>query len=166
MALTKQWGFTEGTSMSLSVSTSPVKPVSEFALVEDEPTQCSMVNKTSSVDLGEKLTYGCRTIPTVSSGLDNIHPGTVSTGVQYQVKLDEQLSVRSDTDPNYRTDLPIVATLTIRHPKDGNIGNAEIGKVVNRLVSACKQGTASNLTWRFEDLMKSALRPTVDLSNS
>lgn len=163
MSFTKTWGFAEGSEVDLNIATSPVKPVSEFALVEDEPTQCSLMNKTSSVDLGERLTYGCRTIPTVSSGLDNMHPGRVQTGVQYQIKLDEQLSVQSDADPNYRVDLPIVATLTIRHTKDGNIGNNEIGTVVERLVSACMQKSGSTMTWRFEDLMKSALRPTVDM---
>lgn len=164
MSLVKKWGFTEGTKVDLNVEVSPIKPVKEFALVEDEPQQCTMINKASAVDLGEKLTYGCRTIPTVSSGLDNMHPGAVASGVQYQVKLDEQLSIQSDTDPNFRTDIPIVATLTIRHTKDGSIGNDEVGLVVERLISACKQtDSAGKQEWRFEDLMKSALRPTVDL---
>lgn len=163
MAFTKQWGFEEGSTVELPITTAPIKPVSEFALIEDEPTQCSMTNKSSAVDLGEKLTYGCRSIPTVSSGLENMNPGKVSSGVQYQIKLDEQLSIRNDVDPSFRVDLPIVATLTIRHTKDGNIGNDEVGTVVSRLISACMQKSGSNNVWRFEDLMKSALKPTVDM---
>lgn len=166
MATKKVWGYGDDTSLGRTpLDLKQVDPVSHFALVEDEPDSCSLINNNSDVDLGEKLTYNCRTIPNVASGLDNMNPPKVRTGVQYQVKLDEQLSVRDTENPSFREDLPITAYITIRHPKNGNIKPADVDKVFARLVASCLKGTDSsgNVSTRFGDLMKSALRPTMGL---
>lgn len=162
MAFTKTWGFTSNPNSKFSLTLPKVEPVSSFALVEDEPTSCSLINNESQVDLGEKLTYNCMTINNVASGLDNMHPSSVKTGVQYQIKLDEQLSVTDSTNPTFREDLPVTAYITIRHPKNGNITASDVDTIVKRLLAACYKQTGESIETRFSDLMKSALRPTVD----
>lgn len=162
MSVQKSFGFGTSTSSTQKVTLPIMKPNSGFALIEDEPETCSLINNDSQVDLGEKLTYNCRKIATVASGLDNMHPAQVQTGVQYQIKLDEQLSVTDSASPTFREDLPITAYITIRHPKNGNITASDVDAVFTRLISACYKMDNGTLTSRFADLMKSALRPTID----
>lgn len=162
MSVQKSFGFGTSTASTQKVTLPIMKPTSGFALVEDEPETCSLINNDSQVDLGEKLTYNCRKIATVASGLDNMHPAQVQTGVQYQIKLDEQLSITDTASPTFREDLPITAYITIRHPKNGNITAQDVDKVFARLISACYKMVDGTLTSRFADLMKSALRPTTD----
>ena len=162
MSVQKTFGFGTSTNSSKTVTLPVFKPSTGFALVEDEPETCSLINNDSKVDLGEKLTYNCRKIATVASGLDNMHPAQVQTGVQYQIKLDEQLSVTDSSSPTFREDLPITAYITIRHPKNGNITAEDVDAVFARLISACYKTVDGTVTSRFADLMKSALRPTTD----
>lgn len=56
-------------------------------------------------------------------------------------------------------DEPVVAYLTIRHQKSGNVTPAIIADVVSRVIGACMR---TNGTWRFDDLMRSALSPIND----
>lgn len=165
MAITKTWGYSEDVKKtSAQKYLSKIAPATAFGLLNDSADSCCLINDLSSVDLGEKLTYSCRSIPTVASGLSNSYPGRVQDGVQYQIKLDEQLSLQSSDDPTYREDIPITAYLTIRHPRNGNITNGDIETIVLRVLSACYKGTGTEITPRFGDLMKSALKPTTDLS--
>lgn len=162
MSVQKSFGFGTSSNSAKTVTLPIFKPATGFALVEDEPDTCSLINNDSQVDLGEKLTYNCRKIATVASGLDNMHPAQVQTGVQYQIKLDEQLSITDSGSPTFREDLPITAYVTIRHPKNGNITSSDIDAVFARLISACYKTVDGTLKSRFADLMKSALRPTTD----
>lgn len=162
MSVQKTFGFGNSVSSAQKLTLPILNADTGFALVEDEPETCSLINNASKVDLGEKLTYNCRKISTVASGLDNMHPAQVQTGVQYQIKLDEQLSITDSTSPTFREDLPITAYITIRHPKNGNITAQDVDTIFARLVSACYKTVDGTLQSRFGDLMKSALRPTAD----
>lgn len=162
MSVQKTFGFGESVSSTKTVTLPVLNAETGFALVEDEPETCSLINNDSKVDLGEKLTYNCRKIATVASGLDNMHPSQVQTGVQYQIKLDEQMSITDTASPTFREDLPITAYVTIRHPKNGNITQSDVDAIFARLISACYKTVNGNLQTRFGDLMKSALRPTTD----
>jgi hypothetical protein len=82
--------------------------------------------------------------------------------VQYVIKLDEQLALTDSGDASYMEVLPVTAYLTIRHPKNGNITASDIETVVKRLLGACYKESGGVVSTRFGDLMKSALRPTVD----
>jgi hypothetical protein len=159
MAITKSYGYGTDAASTTTVTASSVLPVTGFALVEDEPTSCSLINDSSALDVGEKLSYQCQTIGNVTSGLDNVYPPAVKTGVQYQVKLDEQIALTDSGNPSYKEVLPVVAYINIRHPKNGNISSSDIDTIFKRLVGACLK---SDGTTRFSDLMKSALRPTTD----
>lgn len=156
MSIVTNFGFTNN-----SESKSPVTPIdigvtTNYALIEDEPTSCVLTNKTAPIDIGELLSYKCTNIKNVSTAQDVLHPAKVTAGVQYVVKLEEIASVTSDTDPSFRTDLPIVAYLTIRHPKAGEITEDMVAQTVRRLIGACRKSDGS---WRFGDLMRSSLKP-------
>lgn len=167
--LQTNFGFerTKDEDMKTGVIAIPViNPLQNYALVEDEPNSCSLTNTATPLDLGEKLTYGCREIPEVACGLRNQHPTKTKGGVQYQVKLETLLSVTDSNDSTYREDLPIVAYLTIRHPRSGAIKTSDVNEVVARMLSAAWKGTTdangnNHNQSRFGDLMRSALRPTV-----
>lgn len=159
MAITTSFGFTNTTASTHTVAPTNLKMKTNYALIEDEPESCVMSNKTCPIDQGELVSYKCQTVKNVSTAQDVLYPAKVQTGIQYVVKVEDLLSVKSDTDPNFRTDLPIVAYLTIRHTKNGAITDDIIGSVVNRLLGACQKADG---TWRFNDLMRSSLKPEVD----
>lgn len=157
MALTSSFGFTNNAASTKPMTPTNLKVVDVYALKADEPTQVTLDNKTCPLDKGEVLNYMCTDLKRVSTAVDIQHPAEVTTGVQYVIKLDEVLTTTSDSDSEYRVDEPVVAYLTIRHQKSGNITNDLIGQVVTRLIGACRREDGS---WRFDDLMRSALKPT------
>lgn len=159
MAITTKFGFTNTTASSKTVVPVDVKMKSNYALTEDEPNSCVMSNKTCPIDQGELVSYKCQTVKNVSTAQDVLYPAKVQTGIQYVVKVEDLLSVTSDTDPNFRTDLPIVAYLTVRHTKNGAITDEVISQVIARLLGACRKADG---TWRFSDLMRSSLKPEID----
>lgn len=159
MAITTKFGFTNTTASSKTVAPIDVKMKSNYALIEDEPNSCVMSNKTCPIDQGELVSYKCQTVKNVSTAQDVLYPPKVQTGIQYVIKVEDLLSVTSDTDPNFRTDLPVVAYLTIRHTKNGAITDEIISQVVSRLLGACRKADG---TWRFGDLMRSSLKPEID----
>lgn len=155
MSISSKFSFTNATA-----STHPVTPVvmdpASYALVTDDPGSCVLSNNTAAIDQGETLSYQARKITNVSSVQTDLYPSKVQSGIQYQIKLDELLSTTSDTDPTFRVDQPIVAYLTIRHPLASEITSAHIETIFKRLVGACMKSDGS---YRFADLMRSALRP-------
>lgn len=133
--------------------------VSNYAVVKDEPDEVILENKTTPLDCEEIITYRGRKIPKVSTSLTVANPAPVKAGVQYQIQVEECLRTTDDTDPDLIIDEPIVAYLTIRHPKSGHITTNVIEKVLKRLLSAIYRDDASS---RLDDIMRLALRPTKD----
>lgn len=166
MATQKKFGVSQDSDLGKTpIAVKNVDPTKDYALMADEPDSCSLINTGSDVDLGEKLTYNCRTIPTVTSSLDNMYPSRVKTGVQYGVKMEEQLSVTDSENPSFREDFPIVCSITFRHPKNGCISKEAVDRVFARAISAClKTNSDGTVTTRFGDLMKGALKPTTGLT--
>lgn len=145
-----------------SESTVTLKPIAlglttNYALVTDEPSEVRLDNKTAPLDQGEIVSFKAREIPKVATSLKNYYPAPVTTGIQYVVEAEEMLSTTVEGDATYRVDEPITAYLTIRHPKSGNITQAHIVKVMQRLIGACLNDKGE---WRFEELMRSALKPS------
>jgi hypothetical protein len=159
MALTHTWGYGSDAASAVSVAASAVTPVSTFALVTDEPDNCELINNSSQLDVGEMVSYSATKVNNVASKLDNQYPAPVNSGVQYVVRLDEQLLLTSASEASFKEILPVTAYVTIRHPKSGEISSAEVDTIFKRLVGACLKSDGST---RFSDLMKSALRPTTD----
>lgn len=157
MALTSQFGYTNKTAASKTITPVDLKVLDNYGLVKDDSNEVVMTNKTCPIDQEEILSVMCTDLKKVTTAAEIRNPAPVTNGVQYTVKLDEVLTTTSDADAAYRVDEPVVAYLVIRHPKSGNITNALIGEVITRLCGACVREDG---TWRFDDLMRSVLKPT------
>lgn len=134
-----------------------LKLVTNYARIEDEPNVAVLSNITCPIDQGELITFRCNPVDHVSTAQKVRNPAKVQDGVQYVVKIED--IVRTTLDNGDIVDEPIVAYLTIRHPRSSNISSELISTTFNRLVGACFK---SDGTLRFGDLMRSALMPTKD----
>lgn len=157
--MSTSFAFTNTESTGKTLSIPKVGPITNYAKVEDEPTSCSLKNKTCPLDQGETLSYQCTPIAKVNSKLTSQNPAKVTSGVQYIVRLDELLRT-TDEAGNIVCDEPITAILQIRHPLSGNVTPDIVNTVFSRLVGACYDSTKS--AWRWKDLMLSALVPVED----
>jgi hypothetical protein len=130
-----------------------------YASIQEDSNTAVLNNKTAPIDAEEIVTYRSKNLPKVDTGLNIQYPSPVKTGIQYQIMIEDTLSTTDDSDPSWRVDEPVIAQLTIRHPKSGNINNDIVGQVVTRLVSAAMKADG---TWRFDDLMRGAEKPVID----
>lgn len=159
MALTSSFGFTNTTASTNLVTPIEDGLVTNYALKADEAETVVLDNKTCPLDQGELVTFRCQDLAKVSSSQTIQNPTKALNGVQYVIKLEDILRTTSTTDPTFKVDEPVVAYLTIRHQKSGNITSALVASIVTRLIGACRKADG---TWRFDDLMRSALKPTED----
>lgn len=159
MALVSKFGFTNETASANKITLTSLKLMDNYALTEDEPTQVRLSNVTAPIDEPEVATFGCINVADVSSSIKNLHPPKVKGGIQYQLKLEELLTTTSSEDAEFRVDEPIVAYLTIRHPRSSNISITIVEKVVNRLLSTLYKEDG---TTRLPELIRSALKPTAN----
>lgn len=158
-SMTSSFSFSNTSAMSgVTVAPTDLKPVSNYAKIEDEATVVTLSNKTAAIAQGELLTYGCQPIKSVATKQKSTNPGKVAEGVQYQVRLDELLRTES-SDGSIVYDEPIVAYLVVRHPLSSNITASHIGTCVTRLIGACMREDG---TFRFDDIMRSGLTPNAD----
>lgn len=172
MAMTWTFGFTNGdtggtqTGPDYQLKSQVLNVVDNYALKQDEPTDCQLTNKTAPVDQPEIISYQSSVVKNFPKRTNITYPGPNSDNIMYGVRLDELLRGISDND-SMIVDLPIVMNLSIKHPLNAAIDNQVIDLLFRRLVSACYyqvKGSGdmvytSELA-RFEDLMKSALKPT------
>lgn len=156
MSLTSQFGFTNVTPSTHTITPITIGAVDNYAITSDEPTEAVYTNTTCPVDQGELLSYKASKVSKVSTTQDVLHPEVVQSGIQYVIKLEEILTTTSTTDPTFRVDTPIVAYLTIRHGKSSVVTDAVVGQVANRLFGAAMKADG---TFRFGDLMRNALKP-------
>lgn len=154
-----KFSFTNTADMA-SVKVTPVEinPISTYAKSEDTATNCELKNKTCDLGQGEMLSFQCTGINNVTTKQPILNPAKVVSGVQYIVRLDEILRTEDDLG-SVVCDEPIVMYLTIRHPNSSNIKPGHIEQVFRRLVGACLRDDG---TYRFNDLMLSALAPVED----
>lgn len=144
-------------------STTTIKPVnigivSNYAKVVDEPSLVQMSNKTCPLDQGELVSYRCNDIDKVTSTQKVQNPSKVRNGVQYVVKCEEILRT-TDADGKIICDEPVIAYVTIKHQKSGNITATLVEEVFRRVVGAMYK---SDGTSRIADLMRNAIVPTTD----
>lgn len=157
--MTSSFGFTNVTDSTHPITPKSLQLLEEYALKQDEPTVVELDNVTCPLDQGEIVSFKCSNVNKVSTSQEIRNPAKVVTGVQYLAKVEEILRTTSATDADFVVDEPIVAYLTIRHPKSGNITSAHIATVVDRLLGTLMKADG---TWRFDELMRSALKPTED----
>lgn len=155
MALSSSFGFTNETA-SWGVTPSIMEVVTGFGTKVDDPEEYSCTNSECPVDQQELVTFQCKEVKNIASKLGNQYPPEVQGGVQYVIRLDELLKTTSSTDDSFRVDDPIVMYLTVRHPLTSRITTAHLKTLMQRLLGSMLD---SNGEFRYEDLMKSALRP-------
>lgn len=155
---TINWGCANGTAnANFALKARDLKPVTNYARIEDEPTVAVLSNTTCPIDQAELLTYRCNEVDHVSTAQKIRNPAKVQDGVQYVVKLEDV--IRTTLPNGDIVDEPIVSYVTIRHPRSSNITHEVVDAVFERLIGACVRSDGST---RFDDLMRSALMPTKD----
>lgn len=127
----------------------------QYAVREDEPETCTIVNTTTAIDQPELITYQCGTMNKVPSKVTNLYPPQVPNAVQYGVRLDELLRLTTDAGEEI-CDLPITATLTFRHPSNAAVTAAVVEELLQRLIGALYK---SETETRINDMMRLAIRP-------
>jgi hypothetical protein len=132
--------------------------VTNYATEDVQSTTATLNNKTAPIDAEERVIYKSYPISNVRHGLNIQHPSNIPGGILYRVEVQDTL-VTEDSATDFRVDEPIVAALSISHPRSGNITGALVAQVVTRLISACKYDAGD---WRFDDLMRMAERPVAD----
>ena len=156
MALTSSFGYTNKVANATKVNPVDIMPITNYARTEETVQRCVLNNITCPLDQGELVTYSHIELEKVTSQQVLQNPAPVRNGVQYVVKVEEILRTRNTTG-DIVMDEPIVVYLTIKHQKTGNITSAHIEEVVARLMGACMK---TDGTYRFGDLMRSAISPT------
>lgn len=155
MALITKFGFLNDTDASFTIKPKALGFKDNYAIIVDDPNSAEYTNVTSPMDQGELVSFKGENRPKVSTSQDILYPPAVTSGVQYVIKVEDILSTTSDTDANFRVDEPIVAYLTIRHPRSSNVQPSHIEEMVKRVLGACYK---SDGTSRFSELMRLALR--------
>lgn len=158
MAKSSSFAFTNVTANTVKLSPIDMKVVTNYSRIENTANSCTLSNKTTPLDQGELVVYRCNDLDRVTSTQKIQNPAPVQNGIQYVVKVEEILRT-VDANGDIICDEPVVAYLTVRHQKSGNITPAHIEQVVSRLMGACQRSAG---TFRFDDLMRSALSPIAD----
>jgi hypothetical protein len=159
MAKVSAFGFTNTTDSTHTVTPKLLGLTSNYAVTDQDANEATLSNKTAPIDTEEKITFRSRSIQNVNNDLNIQYPSPIKSGIQYQVMVEDTLSTTDSTDSSFRVDEPIVAQLTIRHPKSGNITGDLVAVIVTRLLSSLIKADG---TWRFDDLMRQAERPVID----
>lgn len=158
MAYTSKFGYTNVTPSTDTVAPIKIGPCTNYAKIEDEVDACVLSNKTTSLDQGELISYKATKLDKISTSQLIQHPSPVRNGIQYVIKAEEILRT-TDATGTIIMDEPVVAYLTIRHQSSSNITNALVAEAVTRVLGACRREDG---TWRFDDLMRNALDPSVN----
>lgn len=157
--LHSQFGFSNNEALTKTVSPVNIGIVSNYNPTQDEPTDVRLVNKTTPVDQDEQISYRCAKLNNVNLDIDVPNREDGKQYVQYVIRLDEVLRTTDDKDPTFVVDEPVYMALTVRHTKSSHFTNDKIASLLSRLIGAAMYADG---TYRFEDLMRGALRPAKD----
>lgn len=160
MAKSSSFGFTNVTDSTATITPKALGLTSNYAVTTEVSNQAVLNNKTAPIDLQEVISYRSDDIATLKTNAVNIqYPSPVRSGIQYSVQVTDTLSTTDNSDATFRVDEPISVTISVRHPKSGNISSNEVATVMVRAISALIKADG---TWRFDDLMRGAERPVVE----
>lgn len=159
MSRVSSYGFTNTEASSHQVTPYALGLVTNYALAEEDASNAILNNKTAPIDAEELITFRARQIATVNTGLNVQNPSKVKGGIQYQVQVEAVRTTTDTDDASFRVDEPIVALLTIRHPKSANFTSAAVEEIVTRLLSCLYKADGTS---RLDDLMRGAERPVAD----
>lgn len=153
---TYDFSYTNTTASTHDVTPVAIGPVANYAKVTDEPKLAELSNKTASLEQPELLTYYWEKKNQLFTKVTPRNPAPTKGGVVYQCRLDSILRV---TDGDNIVDEPIAIWLTVAHPASNSWTNSRVAGCLMRLLGGLQKADG---TWRFEDLMRSALVPTQD----
>lgn len=159
MAKTSQFSYTNTGTSTHALTPYLLGLTTNYAITQDDANRTRLNNKTAPIDAMEIVSFASQDISKVSNTLNIVNPTNVKGGIQYSALVEETLTTTDNNDASFRVDEPIIASLSIRHPKSGNITGDLVAEVVMRLLSSLVKADG---TWRFDDLMRSAERPVVD----
>lgn len=161
MAITKGFSYTnkEAGDTSRQVTTVKIQPMLNYALIEDEPTRCVLQNTTGSIDQPERLIFQRSDVKNVPVSFTTANPDPNLANIQYGVKLEAVLRVKSTTDDSFIKDLPITTTITFKHPVSEYMSADDVALQVSRILTAL-QTNSSDLAPRINELMRGSLKPT------
>lgn len=129
--------------------------MTNYAKLQDSPDACVLANKTSPLDQGELVTIRYQKLDRVSTSQDLAYPMPDRAGVQYVYKVEDILRV-TDEKGVVVSDEPIIAYLTIRHQRTGNVDANAIKQIAQRVLGVCISDTGTS---RFEDTMRGDCTP-------
>lgn len=159
MAKSSTFGYTNKVASTVNLIPVNVKCVTNYSRIENESDVCVLSNKTTPLDQGELITIRANDLSKVSCTQEIQNPSPVRNGVQYVIKVEDILRTVDTVSGAVLMDEPVIAYLTIRHQKSGNITPALVTEIVTRVIGACQRNDG---TWRFDDLMRSAIAPIAD----
>lgn len=159
MPKSSSFGYTNVTANAKTVAPVSLKVVTNYSrLGTDKAEECVLSNKTAPLDVGEMITYRANDLDKVTSTQQIQNPTPNRSGIQYVVKVEDILRT-VDANGNIISDEPVVAYLTIRHQKSGNVTPAHVESIVSRVIGACQRADG---TFRYDDLMRSGITPIAD----
>lgn len=169
MSLNWQWGFSNTATLSKSMPITDLSLTRNYALTEETAKSASLVNKDTSFEDEEHVTFTCRDINRVDTNLNVVTPSGAK-GVMYGVTY-EAIRKTIDTQSSSQTPIstePVVVNISLRHPKTDHWDTDAI-TALQRAVSALYYvlneggtGSAVELKSRIPDLMRSQERPIAD----
>lgn len=160
MAQTSSFGFTNVTEDPNKVSGHKMDMLSKYAKTSDEPTVAVLANKTAPLDQGEWVTYRCNKIGKINVPGSVVYPAKVQdNNVQVVVKCDEILRTKDGTTGEVICDEPMSVYLTVKAPLSSHVTDSVITTLIARVIGAFQKADG---TWRFNDLLRSALTPVED----
>jgi hypothetical protein len=156
---TSSWGYTNNVDSAATITPKALGLKSNYAVVTDTSNEVVLVNTTTPIDQTEVVTLRHSVIPKVntSSTLPVPNPAPVKTGVSYQVQ--SEVTLRTTGDDGSITDHPIVFYTSIRHERSGDLTAAVVQEAFIRHISCFLKNDG---TYRFNELMRSALQPATD----
>jgi len=157
MARTSNFTYTNIAASTATVAKVQIKENTDYGVIADEPTMCSMSNLTAPVGQDEIISNFCEPIKRINSKVKVANPGPEG-GIQYGVRIDSVLVTTDTADTTYELDEPIVVQISVRHPRSSNFTAQLVNTAVRRAVSAFfGQNNA-----QAGMLMRSALQPMAD----
>lgn len=157
MAKNTDVGYSNKTASSKTFTLTKLGELSNYSIVEDEAGVTLLANTTGSLENAERISIKAQTIPEVKVSQGVAYPAPVKQGVQFSVKVEEVYSTTDSTDPSYRIDEPIVATLTVKHNQSSTFSDEAVQTAIGRVLSIlfCDDGTS-----RIPALQRLATRPS------
>lgn len=165
MAKTSQYTYSNTTETGAVLKLIKINEQTDYGIVSDEPTACSMANVTAPIGQDEIITNFCTPIKNVNSSLQMANPAPVKNGIQYGVKLEGTLVTTDSTDTSYEVDEPIVVQISVRHPRSTNFTSTLVNQAVQRAYSAFYGNLFDQDTDHIAQLMRSALQPMADFAD-